>query len=147
MHNFLCKNVWIFPLYIFLTGGINTFWFKGINKFWGEAIETFWVQKITEEKTKKFTKIFELYQVFICPKIFAYLQIINCQHALKSFLPFMPTFPTTLPQLCQLFTISHQLHTKLYLEKLVLFLFLIFWHLLLFFSPIPPSCWMPCYRH
>ena len=60
MYNFLCQNVWIFPLYILLTKRINTFWLKGIEKFWSGGIETFWTQKITQGKSAKFTKIFEL---------------------------------------------------------------------------------------
>ena len=70
MLNFLDQNVQIFPLYILLTRRINTFWSKGFDKFWSGNMGTFWAQKIKEKKSTKFTNIFELYQFFICPKMF-----------------------------------------------------------------------------
>ena len=87
MHNFMCQNVLIFPLYILLIRGISTLWSGVIETFWTKnfcakffceyshyiyrfqeepthfGIETFWTQK---EKSAKFTKIFELYQVPKC---------------------------------------------------------------------------------
>ena len=62
MHNSLCQNVPIFPLYILLTRRIDTFWSMDIDKFWSGGIEKFWVPKMTQKKS---TNIFDLYQVFI----------------------------------------------------------------------------------
>ena len=98
--------------YIFLARRINTFWLKGFDKLWSGVIETIWAQTI-KKKSAKFRKIFELYRVFMCPKIFQYLQIIYWRCTLKTFLPLLATLGTTLPQLCQLFTAS-QLYAGFY---------------------------------
>ena len=45
MHNFLCQNVLIFPLYILLSRKIDTFWPKAIDKFWSGSISTVLAQK------------------------------------------------------------------------------------------------------
>ena len=74
MHNFLCQNVWTFPLYTLLPKKINKFWSNGIDKVWSGGIQRSFGLK--EEKTVKFLTIFELYQVFIRPKMFRYLQIV-----------------------------------------------------------------------
>ena len=34
MHNFLCQNVLIFPMYILITKGIETFWSREVTKIW-----------------------------------------------------------------------------------------------------------------
>ena len=52
----------------------NDCW-EGIENFWSGGIEIFWTQKNIEEKLTKITKIFELYQIFTCPKMFWYFQI------------------------------------------------------------------------
>ena len=59
MHNFLCQNVWILPLYIAYKKNQHIL-VQHINRFWSGGIETFWAQKVTEENSPKFTKIFEL---------------------------------------------------------------------------------------
>ena len=122
-HKFLHWNVRIFSLYIFLTWRINIFYLKVLTNF-GVVVSKHFDLKIIEEKSRKFTRIFELYQVFICPKAFWYLQIIYYRHVLKIIVPLLATFSTTLPQLCQFFTT---------------FFILIFWQ-----APIPSSFWMPC---
>ena len=97
---FLCAKMFGYSHFILLTRRIKTFWFNSIEKVWSGGIEPFCVQKIIEEKSAKFKKIFELYQVFMCPKMFRYLQIIYCRLTLKAFWALLLTFPTTFPQLC-----------------------------------------------
>ena len=43
MHNFMCQNVKIFPLYISLTKRISTFSSGGVETFSSGGIEIFWV--------------------------------------------------------------------------------------------------------
>ena len=63
MHNFLCQNV-IFPLYIFLTKRIDTFWPEGIDKF---LAWRYWESLARKSKTKnqQYSQKFELYQLFM----------------------------------------------------------------------------------
>ena len=64
MHNFLCQNVLIFPLYIFLTKIIDTFWSEGIGRFWPGGIEKVWHRK-SKTKNQQYSQRFELYQLFM----------------------------------------------------------------------------------
>ena len=45
MHNILCQNAPIFPLYILLTIRTDTLRSKDIKNFWFGGISTVWVQK------------------------------------------------------------------------------------------------------
>ena len=80
--------------------------------------------------------------------MFLYFKIIYCGYVLKSFYHFCPIFCPLLPQLCQLFTTSHEILSSttfklIFISKIWFYsFFLIFWY-----APIPPSCWMPCYMH
>ena len=60
-HNFLYKNVWIFPLYILLTSRINTFWSGGIKTFLSQII-------YCQHTLKTFTRFYYLpiFSVKIC---------------------------------------------------------------------------------
>ena len=55
-------------------------------------------QSIMQEKLPKFPTIFELHQVLIRSKMFWYLQIIQCQHIIKAFLPLSTRFYTKFSQ-------------------------------------------------
>ena len=57
---------------------------------------TFLGKKTTEEISTKFSNIFEFKKLFVCLKMFQYLQIIYCQHVQKALLPLLPTFLTAL---------------------------------------------------
>ena len=57
MQNFLYKNVEIFPLYIYLIRKIQT--------VWSEKIATVSSGSIIQEKSVTFSKIFELYKLFM----------------------------------------------------------------------------------
>ena len=65
MHNFLCQNVSIFLLYIWLIRRINIFWFKGIIKFWSESISTVWTQTSYKKYHQYSRQCSELYQLLI----------------------------------------------------------------------------------
>ena len=108
LHDFMCKNVWIFMLYVLLKRTINRFWSIRVltNRNIMRHLKTCYNSKIFVNFVNFSFVIFEF-------KLFRYLQIIYCRHALTAFLPLRPTFPTTLPQLCQLFSTS-QLYTNFY---------------------------------
>lgn len=57
IQNFIYKNVEIFPLYIYLIRKIET--------FWSEKIATVPSGSIIQEKSAIFSKIFELYKLFM----------------------------------------------------------------------------------
>ena len=75
VHNFLCHNRRIFPLYIFLTKRINIVWYKGIKIFVSESVSTIWAQKIIQEKSLNF-KIF----FWIIPTFYPQCSDINCRY-------------------------------------------------------------------
>ena len=66
MHSFPCQHVQTFPLHVLLTRRINAFGSISTGKFLSGGMETFWAQKISQEKSTKFTKIFELYHLLAC---------------------------------------------------------------------------------
>ena len=109
----VCAKMFEYSYQILFTRRIDTFWPKVIGKFCSKGIEAFWAQKTIQEKSTKFTNVFELYQIFICLEMFQYLQIIYCLQSLNDFLTLLSTFCATLPQLCQLFTTS-QFYTNFY---------------------------------
>ena len=103
------------------------FYYPGDTRsMWFGEIGTFWAKKITQEKSTKFVKIFELYQIFIHNFLSQNVPI-NPNHILpthtKAFLSLLPI----------LIFVS---------ENWFYFFFIIFWH-----ASIPPSCWMPFCRH
>ena len=85
-HNFLGK-MFGYSDYILLTRRINTFW----SKCFDNSSVTVLAKKITQEKSTKFIKIFELYQDFLHNFLSRYPQIIYYWLALKAFLP-LPNF-------------------------------------------------------
>ena len=45
VYSFLCKNVWIFQLYMLLQRRINTFWSNSFGNFWSGGIRNFGPKK------------------------------------------------------------------------------------------------------
>ena len=139
MHNFTCQNVLIFPLFplyiYYKLEELTHFGLRVLINFSLEIPKHFELKNYTR-KIDKIQRDFALQQAFICPKMFQYLQIIYCWYVLKVFLPLLPIFPQTLPQLCRIFTTS-QLYTNFYQKN---WFPPIFW-----LAPSLQSCCMPCY--
>lgn len=70
---------------ILLTRGINLLWSKVLLNFGMEVSRQFGSKNFIQEKVTKLPMIFELYLIFICPRMFRYMQIIYCWHVLKAF--------------------------------------------------------------
>ena len=146
MHNFLYQIVWIFPLHIYCLQEESThFALRALTNFFLKVLKHF-VSKNHSRKIDKFTKIFELYRLFIlsfCSKMFRYLQIIYRRKVQKAFLPPLPFF----------FFFHHfppDFNILLFTNLILIFIsknWFYFFFIIFCQPPILLSCKIPCYRH
>ena len=143
MHNFLYQVVAIFPILMLIT--------KRIDIFLSRSISAIWTKKNWTQRFLEYTKFS---CIVFCTKMFRNIFFISktsyylTNPILFHYYWFFYSRISTIKIWKEFFLI--QLAFFLLSNFILLFINQRLFHLFLFvflYTPVPPSCWMPCYKH